>query len=50
MELVRIVLFFVCFPIMLIKQTMNLVQLKQAALDIVALDEKELLLKNVKKN
>jgi hypothetical protein len=42
---VQFMTFFVCFPIMFIKQTMNLVQLIQAAQDIVALDEEERRLK-----
>lgn len=41
MELVRIVLFFAAFPIMCIKQFMNIVQLRQAAVDLVEMDEKD---------
>jgi CDP-diacylglycerol--inositol 3-phosphatidyltransferase len=41
MEAVRAFTFFVCFPIMAIKQFMNLVQLQQACIDIVELDDSE---------
>lgn len=43
LPLVTAFTFFLCFPVMCVKQFMNLVQLKQAAIDIVyELDEKEL--------
>jgi len=41
MEMVRAFNFFACFPVMFIKQSMNLIQLRQAAIDIVELDVKE---------